>query len=427
MFNPLSFLNFMFDLAIKNGLCFINGDFKHCNIGIEGNKIAYIGKEKINGEEEINARGCAILPGFFNAHTHSAMTILRGYAESLPLKEWLEKIWKIEAKLGNEEIYWASKFSCIEMLKNGITCFADMYIYMDDVARAVSESGIRAVLGYGMADRGSEERREKELKIALDFIEKWHGKERITCTLTPHAIYTCSIEFLAEIAEVARSMGLIKHIHASETLWELKEAIKIYGKTPIELLSSIGFLDDKTVLAHCVWLNESDIAILAKNKANIAHCPSSNLKLSSGIAKVAEMIEQGINVAVGTDGAASNNLLNMFSELRIAALLQQLRRKFLRASYYLLMGTENGYRAFGINGGVIREGMLADLIVVEISMSHYPLYNLANSLLFSSTGCEVRDVVVDGKIVVEDRTAIFVDEEEVIEKFSALSERLRLS
>ncbi|MEM1578459.1 MAG: amidohydrolase [Archaeoglobaceae archaeon] len=415
----------MFDLVIKNGVCFVDGDFKQCNIGIEGRKIAYVGKENISGEEEINGKGCAILPGFFNAHTHSAMTILRGYAESLPLKEWLEKIWKVEAKLGNEEIYWASKFSCIEMLKHGITCFADMYIYMDEVARAVSETGIRAVLGYGMADRGSEERREKELKIALNFIERWHGEERITCTLTPHAIYTCSVEFLTEIAEVATSMGLIKHIHASETLWEVKEAIKRYGKTPVELLNSIGFLDDKTVLAHCVWLNESEIAILAKNKVSVAHCPSSNLKLSSGIAKLSEMIEQGINVAVGTDGAASNNLLNMLSELRLAALLQQLRRKFLKPSYYLVMGTENGYRAFGINGGVIREGMLADLIVIEISMTHYPLYDLINSLLFSSRGCEVRDVIVNGKIVVEDRTAIFVDEEEVIEKFNALSERLR--
>jgi len=414
----------MFDLVIENGICFISGNFVESNIGITNNKIAYVGRESIKGREKINARGCLVLPGFFNAHTHSAMTILRGYAEGLPLDKWLDKVWKIEAMLDERSIYIASMLACIEMLKNGITCFSDMYIHMDSVARAVEETGIRAVLGYGMADRGSEERMEKELKIALDFIKNCENKERIKPMLTPHAIYTCSPEFLSRINDLANEMGLIKHIHASETLWEVKESKKKFGKTPIKLLDDIKFLDQRTVLAHCVWLSGDEINLIANRRTSVAHCPSSNLKLSSGIAKIAEMTENGVNVAIGTDGAASNNMLNIFSEIRLSALLQQLRKKFLNPVKYLEMATKNGYRAYGIDGGEIEKGKIADIIVVEPKIHQMPIYNYANSLVFSSTGCEVRDVIVNGKIVVEDRTPINVDDEKVVDQISKLKEKI---
>lgn len=412
----------MFDLVIENGLCLISGKFVEANIGIEGKRIAFVGKEDIKGEERINAKSCLVLPGLFNAHTHSAMTILRGYAEGLPLNEWLEKVWKVEAKLDERSVYSASLLACAEMLKNGITCFADMYIHMDSVARAVEETGIRAVLGYGMADRGIEERMEKELRIAMDFVKKWEGRERIKTMLTPHAIYTCSPEFLSRINEIAKEKGLIKHIHASETLWEVRESKKRFGKTPVDLLKDIGFLDEKTVLAHCVWLRDSEINTIAERKVSVAHCPSSNLKLSSGIAKIAEMVERGVNVAIGTDGAASNNMLNILSEIRISALLQQLRRKFLNPLKYLEMATKNGYRAYGIEGGEIAEGKVADIIVFEPKIYHMPFYDYVNSIVFSSTGCEVRDVIVDGKIVVEDRFLINVDEEELEKEFLKLTD-----
>ncbi|MCS7144913.1 MAG: amidohydrolase [Archaeoglobaceae archaeon] len=406
----------MFEIAIKNGLCLIKDRFLKCNVGIEGKRITYVGKEDIKGEEKINASGCFVLPGLFNAHTHSAMTLLRGYAEGLPLKEWLEKIWEKEAKLDEKAVYLGAKLACVEMLKSGITCFADMYIHMDGIAKAVEETGIRAVLGYGMADRGDEKKAKEELRIALDFIQKWSGKERIEFILTPHAVYTCSTEFLAEIARIAKEKGIMKHIHASETLWEVREAKKRFGMGPIGLLNSIGFLDNKTVLAHGVWLSEVDMEIISEKGTNVAHCPSSNLKLSSGIAKVAEMLEKGINVCLGTDGAASNNILNLFSEMRISALLQNLRHKFISPANFLKMATRNGYMAYGIDGGVIEIGKLADLVIVEINHNHHPLYDPFNSIVFSSLGSEVRDVIVDGKIVLEDRNVIGIDEYELLEE-----------
>ncbi|MEM4156507.1 MAG: amidohydrolase [Archaeoglobaceae archaeon] len=411
----------MFDLVIKNGLCLINGNFLRYNIGVEGNRIAYVGKEDIKGEEKINAEGCFVLPGLFNAHTHSAMTLLRGYAEGLPLKDWLEKVWEMEAKLDEKAVYLGAKLACVEMLKNGITCFADMYIHMDGVARAVEETGIRAVLGYGMADRGNDDRAKEELRIAKDFIKRWNGKERIKCILTPHAVYTCSKDFLAKISEIAKENGFIKHIHASETLWEVKEAKRRYGMSPIELLDSIGFLDSNTVLAHGVWLSESDMELISKSGASVAHCPSSNLKLSSGIAKVAEMLEKGINVCLGTDGAASNNMLNLFNEMRISALLQQLRRKFLNPAKYLEMATWNGYRAYGIDSGSVERGMLADLVIMEIGQSHRPIYDPVNSIVYSSLGSEVRDVIVDGRIALEDRNPVYVDLEKLCEEVSSFA------
>ncbi|MEM0215180.1 MAG: amidohydrolase [Archaeoglobaceae archaeon] len=412
----------MFDLVIKNGLCLINGNFLRYNIGVEGNRIGYVGKEDIKGEEKINAEGCFVLPGLFNAHTHSAMTLLRGYAEGLPLKDWLEKVWEMEAKLDEKAVYLGAELACVEMLKSGITCFADMYIHMDGVARAVEETGIRAVLGYGMADRGNEDRAKEELRIAKDFIKRWNGKERIKCILTPHAVYTCSPDFLAKISEIAKENGFIKHIHASETLWEVKEAKRRYGMSPIELLDSIGFLDSNTVLAHGVWLSDSDMELISRSGVSVAHCPSSNLKLSSGIVKVAEMLEKGINVCLGTDGAASNNMLNLFNEMRISALLQQLRRKFLNPAEYLKMATRNGYMAYGVDGGVIEVGRLADLVVMKIDCTHYPLYNPLNSIVFASKGSEVRDVIIDGNIIVEDGLLLRVDEDKVLEESLKLQE-----
>ncbi len=418
----------MYDLVIKNGLCFVQNRFIECNIGVNKNKIVYIGKNDVSGDIEIDANSSLVLPGLFNAHTHAAMTMLRGYAESLPLRDWLEKVWRIEAELSERDVFWGTMLACLEMVKSGITCFSDMYIHMDSVAEAVGEFGMRAVLGYGMADRGSEERAEKELDIALRFISSWDGsfEGRIMCTLTPHAPYTCSPDFLRKVAEVSEERNIVKHIHIAETLWEVKEVKKKYGKRPLELLNDIGFLDNRTVIAHAVWLSDDEIKSLAKKRASVVHCPVSNMKLSSGIARVAEMLDAGVNVCLGTDGAASNNTLNMFVEMRVAALLQLLRKRPLQALQILKMATENGYKAYFINGGALEVGKLADVVILKKNFSYYPLYNIQNSIVFASYGCEVDTVIVDGEIVVEDGIVLTVDEDRIISNIERRASRFAI-
>lgn len=413
----------MHDIVIRDGLCFIEGKFIECSIGVDGNKITHVAKEVEGGEIEIDAYGCIVMPGCFNVHTHAAMTLMRGYAEGLPLREWLEKIWELEARLDDEAVYWGTMLACVEMLKSGVTAFSDMYIHMHAVAEAVGETGMRAVLGYGMADRGDEERAKKELEIGVDFAEKWNGsfEGRITTMLTPHAPYTCSPEFLRKVAEISREKDLLKHIHLSETLWEVKETKKKFGKRPVEFLDSLSFLDSNTVLAHAVWLSDKEMKILAERGASVAHCPTSNLKLSSGIAKVAELIEIGINVSIGTDGAASNNMLSVLSDARIGALLQNLRGKSLNPVQWLKMATENGYKAYKLNGGRIAEGYLADIAVFGKTCRNSPMHNPAAMLFVENQAIHV---LVDGVLVMEDGILVNVEEDKVIEKAENAAQKL---
>lgn len=413
----------MHDIVIRDGLCFIEGKFIECSIGVDGSKITHVAKEVEGGEIEIDAYGCIVMPGCFNAHTHAAMTLMRGYAEGLPLREWLEKIWELEARLDDEAVYWGTMLACVEMLKSGVTAFSDMYIHMHAVAEAVGEAGMRAVLGYGMADRGDEERAKKELEIGVDFAEKWNGsfEGRITTMLTPHAPYTCSSEFLEKVGEISREKGLLKHIHLSETLWEIKEIKEKFGKRPAELLDSLNFLDSNTVLAHAVWLSDKEMKILAERGVSVAHCPTSNLKLSSGIAKVAELIEMGVNVSIGTDGAASNNMLSVLSDARIGALLQNLRGKSLNPVQWLKMATENGYKAYKLNGGKIAEGYLADIAVFGKTCRNSPMHNPAAMLFVENQAIHV---LVDGVLVMEDGILVNVEEDKVIEKAENAAQKL---
>ncbi len=414
----------MHELVIKNGLCMIVDEFIGCNVGIDGEKITYIGRQDIQGDVMLDASNHLVLPGMFNSHTHAAMTLFRGYAEGLPLKSWLERIWKLESMLNAEDVYWGTMLACIEMLKTGTTCFADMYIFMDMVAKAVAEVGIRAVLGYGMADRGDDAKARQELDIGVRFIREWNNtyNGRIRCMITPHSVYTCTPDFLRVLTK--QPYNVVKHIHVAETRWEIEEVRKNYGKTPVQLLDEIGFLDSKTVIAHGVWLSEEDMRILKDRGVSVAHCPSSNLKLSSGIAPVKEMLEKGINVCIGTDGAASNNMLNMFLETRLAALLQ-LYRGCNDVTGFIRLSTINGYRAYGMEGGELKTGNLADIILVEKKPWHFPSYNPTNSILFASTGMEVTHTIVGGEIVVESGEVVTVDEDRVLRKVEARSEKFR--
>lgn len=423
----------MFDLVIKDGLCFIDGEFVRANVGVEGNVITYVGKEGVRGELEIDAREKIVIPGLFNAHTHLSMTVFRGYAEDLPLKDWLEKkIWRVEKLLSPKDVYWGALLGILEMLKSGTTAFSDLYIHMDEVAKAVGESGIRAVLSYGMADRGDEEKARKELKIGTEFIKNWDNgfNGRIRAIFGPHAPYTCTPEFLGKVKEKARELNTYVHIHVSETKWEVDFIKEKYGKTPVRLLNDIGFLDEKTVIVHVVWVDEEEMRILRDNNVSVVHCPVSNLKLASGIAKVKEMHDLGINVCLGTDGASSNNTYNLFEEIKITSLLQKVitgRADALKAREVLKMATENGYRAYGMRGGKIEIGYLADIVLIDRRKpNYYPVYDPLHSTVYASYGCEVSHVIVDGELVVEDGIVLMLDEDKIIDKVESLKEKFTL-
>ncbi len=419
----------MFDLAIKNGVCFIEGRFVDANVGIEGNRIAYVGKEEIAGELEIDASGKFVLPGLFNAHTHLAMTLFRGFAEDMPLMDWLEKkIWRAEKKLTPKDVYWGSMLGILEMLKTGTTAFSDLYIHMDEVAKAVGETGIRAVLCYGMADRGDREKAEKELKIGTEFIKNWDNafNGRIKAIYGPHAPYTCTPEFLKEVKRKANELGTLVHIHVSETKREVEEIERRYGKTPVRLLDDIGFLDDRTVIAHGIWLDDEELKILKERGVSVVHCPVSNLKLASGIARVVDMVRLGINVCLGTDGAASNNTYNLFEEIKLTSLLQKVatgRADALHAKDVLEMATKNGYRAYKMDGGELKQGKLADVIIIDRRFNHCPVYDPLHSIVYASYGCEVSHVIVDGELIVEDGIVLTMDEDRIVGKVEGLKEK----
>ncbi|WP_456327361.1 amidohydrolase [Archaeoglobus sp.] len=422
----------MFDVVIKNGLCFVDGEFVQANVGLEGNLIAYVGKDNVRGDLEIDAKEKIVIPGLFNAHTHLAMTLFRGYAEDLPLKDWLEKkIWKVEKLLEPRDVYWGSLLGILEMLKSGTTAFSDLYIHMDEVAKAVGESGIRAVLSYGMADRGNKEKAELELKIGTEFIKNWDNafNGRIKAIFGPHAPYTCTPSFLRRVKDVARELNTYVHIHVAETKWEVEHVKSVYGKTPVRLLDDIGFLDEKTVIAHAIWIDEEEMKILKERNVSVVHCPISNLKLASGIAKVKDLHDLGINVCLGTDGASSNNTYNLFEEIKMTSLLQKVitgRADALKAKDVLKMATENGYRAYGIKGGRLEKGYLADIVLIDRRKHNYcPMYDPLHSLVYASYGCEVTHVIVDGELIVEDGIVLTLDEDKIIDKVESLKEKFQ--
>ena len=404
-------------LCIRGGLCYL-GTFVEADILIEDGKIKEIRRNiTCDSAEVIDASGCLVIPSFFNAHTHSAMTLLRCVVEDMPLMDWLREVWKIEGRMSEDDVYAGARLAILEMIKTGCGCFSDQYFHMDAVARAVEESGIRAVLGYGMIDMDDEEKRRKELREARKFVEEWKGKsDRIELSIDPHSPYTCSEELLRESVKMAREHSLPVHIHVAETEDEVRRVVEKTGMRPVEYLDSLGLFNVRTVIAHGVWLSDGEIEILKKRGVSVAHCPASNLKLGSGIAKVADLVKAGVKVCMGTDGAASNNSLNMLGEMKIAALLQKVKSGVdsIASDEFLRMATENGYSAYGIKGGKIEEGLPADIAILRKGVSYTPLYNPVYSIVYSSCGFEVRDLIVDGRMLMRDGEVLTMDEEEVI-------------
>lgn len=389
----------MESLLIKNVL----HDSRKCNILVKGNRIAAITPsfEVPEAEKVIEAEGKAILPSFFNTHTHAAMTLLRGYADDMVLDTWLkEYIWPFEAKLTPEDIRKGTRLAISEMKCSGTTFMNDMYFDIEGAIEEVDKSGMRAAIGVTVMDTHS----LAEFAHKKQMVREWKDPTggRIQLMIAPHAIYTVGEQRLRESAEFARENGLRLHIHLSETHKEVDQCYKEHGCSPVKYLDNIGFLGNDVIAAHCVVVDEQDADILAERGVTIAHCPCSNMKIGSGRMPYEILIKAGCNLTIGTDGASSNNNLDMREEMKFAALLAKVtgNPECLPAEMVLKWATENGAKAFGLNAGVIEEGKLADFILVDLANPKMiPCHNLISNWVYAADSSCISNVVCDGKIL----------------------------
>jgi 5-methylthioadenosine/S-adenosylhomocysteine deaminase len=380
----------------------VDGEGKIAAVGGDAGRLS-----RGDAETRINGGGCIIIPGFVNTHTHAAMTLMRGYADDMPLRDWLEgKIWPLEAHLTGGDVFSGTRLACLEMIRSGTTAFNDMYFFMEEAARAVAEMGLRATLAHGFIDLGDGERREKEMKATESFVSamKKLGVPRITPAVGPHAVYTVSPEALRWCAELAREEGIGIHTHLAETGQEVEDCIRAHGKRPASHLDACGCLTGLTMAAHCCWLDREECALLAARGVSASHNPTSNMKLAVNRAMPYPwMREAGVNVTLGTDGCASNNSLDMFGAMKDAALLQKFAwndQTVLPAPEVLRMATEAGARGLGIPSGRIEPGAPADLILVSLKApSMTPLFSEDSNLVYAATGSSVDTVICDGRIL----------------------------
>lgn len=369
----------------------------------------------------------AILPGLINTHCHAAMTLQRNHADDIPLMAWLnDHIWPFEAAQTKEDIALGMTLGMAEMLLGGITSFVDMYFEEDYCVEVVDRMGMRAVLGCSYFDATI----DNTLASAERAMEAARGKDRIRISVAPHAPYTVSDENLKRGKRFAEEHGLDYMVHAAETQDELQQVAEKYGTTPVRLLDRLGLLDEHTVLAHCVWVDEEEIALLRERGVTVAHNAQSNMKISSGVAPVTKMVDAGVCVTLATDGSSSNNDLDLWEEMRSAAFMQKVSTMnplSLPAYEVLKMATVNGARAMGHEGelGVIREGALADLIVVDLEKPHLqPIHDLVADLVYCGKASDVETVVVDGRVVVENRQIKGLDLKALYRKVAETVERI---
>lgn len=395
----------------------------NADIFIEASIIKKIGENlKVNADEILDGENKLLTPGFVNAHTHLGMSYFRNYADDLALMDWLQnEIWPVEAKLNSEDIYWSSMLSIIENIKSGVTTFCDMYYEMDRVGDAALESGIRGVLTRGMTDVDG--KGEEKLQEFDALYNNYHNRSdgRIRVVPAPHAIYTCSTEFLKEISENAKKLyDNIIHIHLSETLTEVENSKKEYGMTPIEYVNSLGLLDSQIIAAHCVHITDEEIELVKNKKFYPVYNPSSNLKLASGFTPVDKMLKNNIKLALGTDGDSSNNNQDFVEEMHIGGIVNKavtMNEKAVPAIEILKMATINGAEALGFEKlGLIKEDYMADLTIFDLNSNSFtPRNNLISALVYSANSSDVESVICDGKFIMRDRKLVNVDEKKVRE------------
>ena len=390
------------------------------DIFIEGNLIKKIGNNlQIKASEVIDGNFLLMTPGFVNGHTHLGMSYFRNYADDLKLMDWLEnEIWPIENKLTADDIYWSSLLSICENIKSGVTNFCDMYYEMDKVCDATIISGIRGTLTRGLTDNDG--KGKEKLKSVRELYNNYHNKAngRIKVVPAPHAIYTCSENFLREISDLSKDLDGIINIHLSETKGEVENSLKEHGMTPISYVNSLGLLDNHVIAAHCVHITDEEIALVKDKNFYPIYNPTSNLKLASGFTPVEKLLKNNIIMGIGTDGDSSNNSQNLLQDMHIGAIVNKAREmdeQAVKAIEILKMATINGQRALGISkAGLIKEDYLADLTIFNLKSSNFtPKNNLINALVYSATAEDVRDVLCDGKFVMRNRELVNLDEERI--------------
>ena len=417
-------------ILIKNALILNPNNFenKKQSLLIKDDLIAEISDEidDSNADKIIDAEGKILLPGLINTHTHLSMTLFRRLADDLSLDSWLnDHIWPMEANLNGDYCYIGALLGAVELIKSGTTTFSDMYFYMEDVARAVDDAGIRAGLSYGMIDFGDAERREAEIKENMALYDACNGMAdgRIKVFFGPHSPYTASEELLVKVRELADEHNIGIHIHVSETQKEINDSLDERGIRPFEYLEKIGFLGPDVVAAHCVWLSDEEIEIIKKHGVKVSHNPCSNMKLASGVAPVSKLIENDICVSIGTDGASSNNNLDLIEELKTASLLQKvstLDPKVLTSDEAIEMATIKGAEALGLDDeiGSIEVGKKADIILIDTNSANMvpDSSSLSSNVIYSANGSNVDTTICNGKILMENKKLTTLDEDEIYAK-----------
>lgn len=408
-------------------------------VAVRGNEILEVGaSSEILGKyvtgSLIKGEGRVVLPGLVNTHTHAAMVYFRGMADDLPLGDWLKNhIWPAENKwLSPEFVGDAVELACLEMLRGGVTTYNDMYFFEDAAGEASKRLGMRAVLGSGILDFPSVSGKcaDDYLENARLFVDNWKDDELITPCIAPHALYTCAPDTLKKAKAMSEKLGVPLHIHLSETEWEVGEIMSRYKRRPVDHLESLGFLDETVVAAHCVWIDDEEIELLAKRRVGVSHCMESNLKLASGFAPVASMLAQGVKVTFGTDGAASNNDLNILSEMSTTAKVHKALSNdttVLDAKTVVLMSTSWGAEALGLGQkiGSIEKGKIADIITIDLNKPHLtPLYNVYSHIVYAAMASDVDTVMVNGKLIVEKGKLQTSDEYEILYKARKWSEKI---
>lgn len=426
-------------IILKNILALLpEGDrdvIRETDIYIEGSKIASIGKkpEGFSEDKVIDGKDRFAIPGLVNCHTHSYMSFMRNVADDLSFMDWLfGTIDPIEQQMTDEDTYWGACLAIIEMMKSGTTCFNDMQMNIHQTTRAVKESGMRAVISRGLVGSGNDEAGQMRLRQAYEERDAAADCDRLTFMLGPHAPYTCDDGFMRIVSEEAKKNHMRIHVHLSESESEIEQIREKYHCTPIEMAAKNGLFDVPAVAAHCVQVTEGDMDILREKNVSVVTNPASNMKLGNGFAPVPKMLEKGINVCIGTDGAASNNSLNLFHEMSLLALIHkgvERTPQCISAAETIRIATINGAKALGLEKeiGSLEEGKKADIAILNLNTpSLTPRNNLIAGLSYSANGSEVETVIIDGKITMENRKILTMDEELVYKKINEIIVRMGL-